>query len=408
MLDHVIDYYLNLSHDFNGLSLLDAGSDTAAAAAEELVREGLIQVVTGEDWMNPHIRPWASRRDLDSQVTSLASSDPVCLYPTPAALADTEPREPTPDQPYTTRLARGGGSLELAYFRFDVLEAYRNDPRFDFDFDDFGARCATSTATYEDASEPGDDKTSISEVGYAYDTSTIDPSSEAPITRSVCAFLHDLHELTPLHQQRWKTYEIMEPSANMRPHPMWWGRQMGHWLVGLGPFSRFFLELETWNELHQRVYDESLFRTLERPRELGWVLRPSKAEFDQFVHLLDKLLSENLRHQAFDELGIDAAGPDGTRLGTLRRLELLLLKLEVDPVSARKVLHPLRAVRKDRQGPAHKLSENITNRDFVRRQARLLREVNQSLVTLRELWATHPRNRDWQPSPELEAAGYWL
>jgi len=79
---------------------------------------------------------------------------------------------------------------------------------------------------------------------------------------------------------------------------MWWGQQMGRWPEVLGPFARFFFELESWDKLHANVYDEPLLNTTERPREFGWVLRPSRAEFDQFVHLLDKLLSEILRHQA--------------------------------------------------------------------------------------------------------------
>ena len=138
------------------------------------------------------------------------------------------------------------------------------------------------------------------------------------------------------------------------------------------------------------------------------MLRPSRAEFDQFVHLLDQLLSENLRHQEFDELGVDGMDHEGRKIGTLRRLELLLIKLQVKPDVAQGVLKPFRTARKDRQGPAHKLSENITDKDFVRRQAMLLHDVNQSLVSLRAFWATHPANQDWTPPAHAETAGYWL
>lgn len=408
LLAQVIDYYLNESREFNGLPFEGETSHPVTEAAANLVRAGLVQVVSEQDWMNPHIRPWQSRREAESQVGSLTSRERVCLYPTALALIDVEPNQPTPDEPYTTRMAKGGGTLELAFFQFEVLETYRNDPRYDFDFYDFGVRCAISSATYEDEDEPEHDKTSISHVGFAYDVSTIDSESTKPITRAVCAFLCDLRDLTAIHQQRWRTYEITRPSKHLRPHPVWWGQQMGHWPEELGPFARFFFELETWNELHANICDEPLLRTTDRPREFGWVLRPSRAEFDQFVHLLDKLVSENLRHQAFDELGVDEVDENGHKIGTLRRLEMFLVSKKVNPDSAQRILKPFKTIRRDRQGPAHKLSENITDKDFVRRQALLLDGVNRSLASLRDFWASHPANREWTPPDYAERAGYWL
>lgn len=36
-----------------------------------LLEPCLLQVVSEEDYMNPHIRPWPSRRSLDDQVASI-------------------------------------------------------------------------------------------------------------------------------------------------------------------------------------------------------------------------------------------------------------------------------------------------------------------------------------------------
>ncbi|GAB4062482.1 ATPase AAA [Angustibacter speluncae] len=407
ILSQVIDFYLNRSRDFNGLPFDGAPTDPKAELLADLVRAGLLQVVSDTDWMNPHIRPWQSRRDAESQVQSLTAGTRVCLYPTPEALTDTEPNRPPSDEPYTTRMAKGGGTLELAYFQVDVLENYRNDPRYDFVFHDFGARCGVSNETYEDENEPRHDKTSISHIGFAYDVSTTDPDSSQPITRTVCAFLCDLRGLSARHQQRWRTYEITT-SDSLRPHPVWWGQQMGRWPDGLGPFARFFYELRTWNELHSRIGREPLLNTIDRPREFGWVLRPSRAEYDHFVHLLDKLLSENIRHKALNELGVDEFDTNGHKIGTLKRLELLLVSQGVDADQASRALQPFRTVRRDRQGPAHRLTENVTDKDFVRRQALLLLDVNRSLATLRDYWASHPANREWSAPDYAERAGYWL
>src|SRR5689334_14402924 len=88
LLARVVDYYLNRSRDFNGLSFNgDPDLETVKVAAD-LVRSGLLQVMTEQDWMNPHIRPWPSRRTTESQVESLTSGRLFCLYPTDLALAN--------------------------------------------------------------------------------------------------------------------------------------------------------------------------------------------------------------------------------------------------------------------------------------------------------------------------------
>jgi hypothetical protein len=95
---------------------------------------------------------------------------------------------------------------------------------------------------------------------------------------------------------------------------------MGHFADGLGPFERFTFELRSLNELTTNAIGEPLFRTSERPREFGWILRPSQHEWDAFIHTLDKLLSENLRHDALDAAGAPKESDQGERLGTLNRL----------------------------------------------------------------------------------------
>ena len=204
-------------------------------------------------------------------------------------------------------MAKCRGTLELAYFSFDVLEQYRNDPRFDFQFYDFGALVSIGDDAYLDADEPEHDKTGMGHIGFAYDLSQYDPyDPSSPIIRRVCAFYGDLAKLTSTHQQRWRTYQI-EDEGSLSPHPVWWQQQMGHWPDGIGPFERFFFEMETLNTLYEHAHSTPLLRTTERPREFGWLLRPSQREWDSFVQLLDKLLSENLRHEALDCRRADTA-----------------------------------------------------------------------------------------------------
>jgi hypothetical protein len=405
LLAEVVERYLG-SGDFNGL-VVGAG-DTRRSAAEQLVRDGLIEVIAEEDFPNPHIRPWASRRSMDEQVASLAAaiegdSYGICLYPLSAALTELDEVRALVDRPYTQRLAAGAGQLDVAFFRMDVLESYRNDPRFTFLFNDFGARASVADAVYADESEAQADKVSIS-LGFAYREPL---SDDEPIVRLVAAFLRDLARLSPEHQRRWETYEVVAEDG--KPHPIWLAEAMGHWIDRIGPFDALFAELAALDELYERAFGTPLLRTTERPSDFGWILRPSQMEFDNFVQTLDKLLSENLRHDAFGAADIPKTDEAGQPIGTLNRLNRLLERARVPEDQRKDVMQPLRDVRSARGKPAHALRQNVSDANFVRRQAELLRDVTNSIEALRRFWQTHPRNREWEPPPELVTAKrLWL
>ena len=70
---------------------------------------------------------------------------------------------------------------------------------------------------------------------------------------------------------------------------------MGHWADGLGPFDKILSEMKAVNELFAMAWGQDLFRTVERPREWGWLLRPTTASWHEFVLVTDKLLSDNNR-----------------------------------------------------------------------------------------------------------------
>lgn len=384
------------SGDFNGLFIDSRTAPDVLSVAAALVRDGLVQVVAEQDYINPHIRPWASRRSVEEQIQSLkdvsAGGYGVCLYPTPAGMKGVRLSSRFMHRPWEQAVARGHGVLELAFFEFAVLEPYRNDPRYHFSFDDFGAVMSVCDDVYLDANEPERDKVSLQHIGFAYDLGQYDKTDPlTPIIRRVTAFYGDLARLTDDHQQRWKTYEV--PCEGLEAHPMWWGIQMGHWPDGYGPFQRMFAEMENLNSLWANLFGVALFRTTDRPREFGWLLRSSKRDWDEFVHQLDKLLSENLASKALDAAGASSQGAAGQKIGSLNRLKDVMLRNRVTPEAVLAVMQPLRDVRSGRQSPAHSLGENMTDSTFVHQQVALLERVNDSLHEIRRWVSTNPKNR---------------
>lgn len=409
ILNRISDFYLE-SRDFNGLPIRPenlTGKDIKAV--EELLRQGLVQVVSENDFPNPHIKPWASRRSVAEQIKDMASAHKdgtpqACLYPTPKSMK-TRIEGRFRDEPYRKRLAQGYGMLEPAYFSMDVLEPYRNDPRYHFTTGDFESSFGIGDNAYLDAEQPERDKISLVRAGFAYDPSTLDSEH---VKRYLCVFLTDLGNMTPEHQRRWETYEERDISR-LQPHPVWWAMMMGHWPEGIGVFDKIRGEMNAINQLADLIYGERLFASTERPRGWGWVLRASSQEWEQFIHTTDKLLSENLRHAFFAKAGVKKADNQGQQLGTIKRLELLLAEKTSLPERQREqVIQPMKKVRTERQRPAHIISRELSDVIITSRQRDILGAIVESLYILRRLFMNHSKSADWKPDEWLEGTWYRL
>jgi hypothetical protein len=141
---------------------------------------------------------------------------------------------------------------------------------------------------------------------------------------------------------------------------------------------------------------------------LGWILRPSQEEFERFVHDLDKLMSENFRHEAFDVHHVPRKDNRDQNIGTLNRLDRYLEQHRVPQDVRAELMAPLKEVRKARQRPAHAFGQNITDQSFIHRQAELIERVTDSIEQLRGFFQTHPANKTWQEPDYASERAYRL
>ena len=401
LLEEVIKFYLN-SRDFNGLTLRPDTKEADITEAIELTKQGLVQVMTQDDYLNPHIRPWQSMRSIDEQtgsLTTLKDADEyglVCLYPTHKAMKGVRLPRRYSDRPFEKELAKGTGVLELAYFTPDVLEFYRNDPRYHCRIGDFSVYMSVNDDVYGDKGEPKKDKVSLEHAGFAYDLSKFDKKNiGSPIVRRLAVFVGDLSRLSPEHQQRWKTYQVHD--EQLKPHPTWFANQMGHWTDDIGPFQRLFTEMENINSLYQLAFGQDLFKSIERPDEMGWILRASQKEWDEQVQLLDKVLSENINHKALDAADAPKIDEHGNNMGSLQRLTKLMELTRLSSKMIESTMSPLREVRAARQKPAHTIRKNLNDKTYVRKQVDLIGRASNSMVNLRMWLSSHPKANTWKP-----------
>lgn len=273
-----------------------------------------------------------------------------------------------------------------------MLEHYRNDPRYYYETNFISGSISIRDEYFESSSLPEHDQVLLQTFGFAYDED---------FNRAVAVFIRYLADLSPEHQRVWHAKML---SGDYKLHPDYYRSSiLGEWGTRISIFEAFTLELTVINQMAERMGRPALFRetfTSNRPTEFGFLLRPTLAEFNAFVHLLDKMLSDNINKDFFlDDVPLeeDQTRPDGKivvrQKGTLALLEEWLRKFfrPSDPKPFDDMFKGFRSVRKLRQKPAHAVNENVFDIAYFKNQRRLVIDTYDSLRTLRLVLANHPR-----------------
>lgn len=414
ILDAITEAYLS-SRDFNGFSVrrlrqeFSATMEQAKEATRRLLVTDHIEALFGNVHSNPHIKAFSHISNAQQQkfLQELEFTDHVCLYPSRRHLATIQLTDRFGGQPFDLELAQGCGQLEFRVFDLSVLEHYRNDPRYSYETNFINGSISIRDEYYESASMPERDQVLLKTFGFAYDDT---------FNRAVAVYLRYLADLSPEHQRTWHAKML---GGNYKLHPDYYRSSiLGEWGTRISIFEAFTLEFDVINQMAERMGRPALFResfSSERPREFGFLLRPTLAEFNAFVLLLDKMLSDNLSKDFFlNEISLEdeQSRPDGKivvrQKGTLALLEEWLRKYfrpsESKPFDD--MFKGFRDVRKLRQKPAHAVNEDVFDIGYFKAQRQLMIDAYDSLRTLRLILANHPRVRSDPPEiPENLVTG---
>lgn len=234
----------------------------------------------------------------------------------------------------------------------------------------------------------------------------------------MAAFLRYLAGLSPEHQQIWISKQIL---GETHLHPDYFRTSIvGDFPERLSVYQAVLLEMKTANEMSKAMGRPPIFREefaeSHRPREFGYLLRPTLKEFNDFVHLLDKMLSENINRDFFRNdvsFAKDEERPDGKivvkQKGTIQILDdWLEAEFKTDDRSPiDEMLKTLRSVRALRQKPAHAIKENEFDQKYVREQRELMKAVYRSVKILRQAIGCHPSARGVEVDHHLEEGLIW-
>mgnify|MGYP001129940201 CR=1 FL=1 len=384
------------SGDFNGLPIysLEEIFDIHSDEFRETVRNAIgKEIITARFDGNPHIRAFSEipKETVLEQFDSYDYPGHICLYPHENKLSDSSKLTAYAHSPYELELAKGAGQLDYRTFDLSVLEYYRNDPRYAYSTDFIHGQISITDEYYESASVPEHDQILLQTFGFAYDDD---------LNRYVAVFVRYLANLSPEHQKVWKAKQI---DGDIKLHPDYYASSiLGSWGSRMSIFEAFVQELKIINEMSDLIGKPHLFRKCyseDRPKEFGFLLRPTQSEFNDFILLLDKMMSDNINKKFFEsdvDLEIEEEREDGKILvrqkGTIQILESWVNKYFQSPdrEPIEKMLSTFKKVRTLRQKPAHSVNVDKFDQEIFKKQREIVVDSYDAVRLIRLLLANHP------------------
>lgn len=327
----------------------------------------------------------------------------MIIYPTPAVLEQRVDRAKYAGQPFALRLALGEAQLDYHSFDLSILEFYRNDPRFYYRVDDVFGSIWMKDEHAHDGKTDERDQVYIESFGFSYDDE---------MNRSVLVFTRYLAPLSQEHQQIWEAKRL---KVRGKMHPDYYRSSLlGTWADHIPILTALTLELKHINAMCDLMHKLHLFRESyheERLRGFTLLIRPTAKEFNDFVMLLDQVLSDNINKDFFRgdiALEEDFERPDHRievrQIGTLSLLEKWIRTkfTPSDPAVLDRCFAALRKVRKLRQIPAHVPVDDKFDQQFFKDQRQLIIDAYGAVRLIRLVFKNHPACSEYRVESCLE------
>jgi hypothetical protein len=398
ILNKVFNHFID-SRDFNGISIeqvindLSLPKENVLEFIKKLVSDDKLSIQIAVETENPFIIRFG-HFDIDVQLRLLNENQDtlICLYPSISYLKENRDTSELNSSPYTKELALGEAHVLPKYFEIDVLERYFSDPRYVFELKDYSGTIGVHSNFHETSLLKEKDEVFIKSFGLGYDKNK---------KRTIVVFLRYLSDLPPDHQQFWSTKEIKEECKMAEEY--FQNMIAGAWTFSHSIFSAFIEEQRVLNKMAIAITGKKLFlNTFEeekRPKEFTFFLMPTIFNYENFVLLLDKMLSENINRNFFSDdveltelKSINANLVERINKGSLRLLEewLRLKYPHPDDTLYNELVGPLKKIRNLRQSPAHKIQSNHYDDTLFSRQVDLMKESFYALHKLRVIFGSHP------------------
>jgi hypothetical protein len=422
----VYDFFV-ASSDFNGIALRDISKklnieyENSIDLIKELVKNDIVSIQSST---NPHIIGF-QHYPIDSQIhileeakktkevlhsfgeITISSEDtefPICLYPSKKYLQKKRNLAEFDNAVYTKQLALAEPHLTPIFFEIEVLDRYFNDPRFDFKFKDYSGQIS---CLYDEKDNPivrEEDQIFLKTFGLGFDENG---------DRLAVVYLRYLKDLTPEHQVYWKSRQKTGNCKMLEEYHQ--NTIQGNWTFSYSIFSGFIGEQKCINDLTELIFTKPLFRKSfeneNRPKEFTFFFTPTLKNYNDFILLLDKMISENINKdffegkvEFFEFKELENGLVERQSKGTLQLFEEWLTSVfnVKGDGTVSELFKPLRKIRKERQNPAHRINENQYDKQLIEKQKIIMDEVYSVFRNLRNIFHQHPKARNFEIPNWLE------
>lgn len=426
VLDKVYQFFIE-SSDFNGIPLSSLADETKIEylkiidIVKQLVIENKVSVQNGN---NPHIISMC-HYNLNSQIEILdeakdnktttielnveavrfiSESYLVCVYPSEDYLKSKRNVSEFVNQPYTCQLALGEPQLKPIFFDTEVLDRYYRDPRYYFSFENYSGRISCNVDQDGNLFLPENDQVYIKSIGLGTDSFG---------NRVIVSFLRYLKDLPYEHQIFWKNKEIND---NCSIYEEYYQNMIeGRWTNSISIFSGFIAEQKALNDLAKGIFGKCIFNDTyegeKRHNGFTYFFLPTSKHYYDFVSLLDKMISDNINYKFFKHTNIelfDIEFKDGLhekkQKGTLRLFQEWLTESYCPdkPNEVKELFKSWNIIRGERMNPAHKISENVYDKTYFKKQMQLINEAYRTMKELRMVFQSHPKAKNVELDKSLD------
>lgn len=407
----IFDFFVN-SLDYNGIPLTELSRRVNIDYEKiiEIVKELVIRdLALIQSSINPHIIFLYHEKDrqiefLDAakeneiriitqigNKTIVSETKLICVYPSPKYLTINRNIDAFQRSPYTRELALASPQLSAKYFDIDVLERYAKDPRFRFSLKDYSGEISYAVDSNQVSLVKPQDEIFLKTFGLGMDRDE---------NKVVVVFLRYLKGLKESHQLYWQSYENNNGCLMFKDYNE--TSLKGGWPTTRSIYAAFIEEQRTLNELSKSIFEIPIFlKTFEekkRPKDFTFLFIPTSINYNNFVLLFDKMISENINKDFFKRSGFETFETITLSNGQIERKMKNTLRLFEEWLSAEyttiepigDLFTPFKKIRVERQTPAHRISENSFDKKFLSKQAEMIKDAYYSMKYLRMIFQKHP------------------
>lgn len=378
LINKVTSFYIN-SNDFNGTPYEEIKKEykkfdenDLIAIIVDLIRE---KKITLNYTINPYIKQY-NDFSITQQIDVLKNNSikNICLYPTEEYLNSILDKTKYCDKPFTNMLYFGKPQLEHLFFDMRILENYSNDPGYHINIiSDYSGSIAYN---FKDRCEKDKILLPSFELGY------VKKSKE----KVVAACLRHLNILSVEHQIKWMSYLIADEECQT-VYKDYHNSIFGEWVENASIYEAFIEELFHIVNLSLNIFNERIFKEdfkKNRPDGFRPLFVPNEKNFNEFVHALDNMMSENINIVFFE--GAQAANKSSIQIFD----EWLRKKVRLqDDEDYNVIIEPFFKISITRQKLAHDIN-NDYNKKYINEQNILMKEAYESIRAIRMLFTNHP------------------